>query len=77
MLESGIFTVWRFDVENDDDVHYAVVADIVDEMEVTTETPAQEAEENEAEVNQVTASAPYAYALVCYVPSNSGIGFFM
>ncbi len=33
--------VWRFDVENDDDVRDAVVADIVDEMEnVTTGTPA-------------------------------------
>ncbi len=51
--------VWRFDVENDDDVRDAVVADIVDEMEkVTTETPAQEAEENEVEVNEVTASPP-------------------
>ncbi len=37
----------------------AVVADIVDEMEkVTTETPGQEAEENEVEVNEVTASPP-------------------
>ncbi len=37
----------------------AVVADIVDEMEkVTTETPAQEAEENEVEVNEETASPP-------------------
>ncbi len=37
----------------------AVVADIVDEMEkVRTETPAQEAEENEVEVNKVTASPP-------------------
>ncbi len=37
----------------------AVVADIVDGMEkVTTETPAQEAEENEVEVNEVTASPP-------------------
>ncbi len=35
----------------------AVAADIVDEREkVTTETPAQEAEENEVEVNEVTAS---------------------
>ncbi len=51
--------VWRFDAENDDDVRDAVVADIVDEMEkVTTETPAQEAEENEVEVNEVTASPP-------------------
>ncbi len=42
-----------FDVENDDDVHDAVVADIVDEMEnITIKTPAQEAEEN------VTASPP-------------------
>ncbi len=33
----------------------AVVADIVDEMEkVTAETPAQEAEENEVEVNEET-----------------------
>ncbi len=33
--------VWRFDVENDDDMLDAVVSDIVDEMEkVTTETPA-------------------------------------
>ncbi len=59
MLESGsllsaVMQVWRFDVENDDDVRDAVVADIVDEMEkVTTETPAQGAEENE-----VTASPP-------------------
>ncbi len=38
-------------------MHNAVVADIVDEMEkVTTETPAKEAEENEVEVNEVTAS---------------------
>ncbi len=37
----------------------AVVADIVDEMEtVTIETPAQEAEENEVEVNEETASPP-------------------
>ncbi len=37
----------------------AVVADIFDEMEnVTTETPAQEAEENEVEVNEVTVSPP-------------------
>ncbi len=36
----------------------AVVADIVDEMEVTTETPPQEAEENEVEVNEVAASPP-------------------
>ncbi len=36
----------------------AVVADIVDEMDVTTETPAQEVEENEVEVNEVTASPP-------------------
>ncbi len=37
----------------------AVVADIVDEMEkVTTETPAQEAEENEVDVIEVTASPP-------------------
>ncbi len=40
-------------------MHNAVVADIVEEMEkVTTETPAQEAEENEVEVNEVTASSP-------------------
>ncbi len=51
--------VWRFDVENDDDVRDAVVADIVDEMEkVTTETPAQEVEESEVEVNEVTSSPP-------------------
>ncbi len=37
----------------------AVVADIIDEMEkVTTETPAQEAEGNEVEVDEVTASPP-------------------
>ncbi len=37
----------------------AVVADIVDEMEnITIETPAQEAEENEVEANEVTASPP-------------------
>ncbi len=36
-----------------------VVADIVDEMEkITIETPVQEAEENEVEVNEVTASPP-------------------
>ncbi len=51
--------VWCFDVENDDDVRDAAVADIVDEMEtVTTETPAQEAEENEVETNEETASPP-------------------
>ncbi len=51
--------VSRFDVENDDDVRDAVVADIVDEMEkFIAETPAQEAEENEVEVNEVTASPP-------------------
>ncbi len=38
MLESGslpsavMYKFWRFDVENDDDVRDAVVADIVDEM---------------------------------------------
>ncbi len=48
-----------FDVENDDDVRDAVVADIVDEMEkIATETPVQEAEENEVEANEVTASPP-------------------
>ncbi len=48
-----------FDVENDDDVSDAVVAYIVDEMEkVTSETPAQEAEQNEVECNEVTASPP-------------------
>ncbi len=37
----------------------AIVADNVDEMEkVTTETPAQEAEENEVGVNEVIASPP-------------------
>ncbi len=37
----------------------AVVAVIVDKMEkITTETPAQEAEENEAEVTEVTAFPP-------------------
>ncbi len=37
----------------------AVVPDIVDEMEkVTTETPAQEVEENEVEFNEETASPP-------------------
>ncbi len=37
----------------------AAVADIVEEMEkFRTETPAQEAEENEVEVNEVTASPP-------------------
>ncbi len=46
-----------FDVENDDDVHDAVVADIFDEMEkITTEIPAQEAEENEVEANEVKAT---------------------
>ncbi len=35
----------------------AVVADIVDELEkITIKTPVQEAEENEVEVNEVTAS---------------------
>ncbi len=47
----------------------AVVADIVDEMEkVTNETPGQEAEENEVEVNEVTASPPslaQLYAMFC------------
>ncbi len=48
-----------FDFENDDDVRDAVIADIVDEMgKFTTETPAQEAKENEVEVNEVTASPP-------------------
>ncbi len=38
---------------------FIIVADIADEMEeVTTETPAQEAEENEVEVNEVTACPP-------------------
>ncbi len=42
-----------------DDVRDAVVADIVDEMKhVTTETPAQEAKENEVEVNEVRALPP-------------------
>ncbi len=37
----------------------AVVADIVDEMEnITIKTPVQEAEENEEDVNEVTASPP-------------------
>ncbi len=50
--------VWRFAVDNDDDVRDAVVVDIIDEMEVTTETPPQEAKENEMEFNEVTASPP-------------------
>ncbi len=65
MFESGSFAVrchveiWQFDVENDDDVRGAVVADIVDEMEkVMTETPLQEAEDIEMEVNEVAASSP-------------------
>ncbi len=41
---------------------------------VTTENPVQEAEENEVEVNEVTASPP---SLIHYVPSNSRIGFSM
>ncbi len=46
-------------VENDGDVRDAVVADFVDEMEkITTKTPVQEAEENEMEGNEVTASPP-------------------
>ncbi len=46
-----------FNTENDDDVRDVVVVDIVNEMEkITIETPAQEAEENEVEVNEVTAS---------------------
>ncbi len=53
-----MFKFGIFDVENDEDVRDAVVADIVDEMEVTTETPAQEAEENEVGVNGETASPP-------------------
>ncbi len=54
--------VWRFDVESDDEVHDAVVADIIDGMEkVATATPAQEAEENEVEDNEVTAS-PHSFA---------------
>ncbi len=37
----------------------AVVADIVDEIEkITIKTPVQETEENEVEVNDVTASPP-------------------
>ncbi len=58
-LPSAVMYQFVFDVENDDDVRDAVVADIVDEMEtVTTETPAQEAEENDVEVNEETASPP-------------------
>ncbi len=73
-----------FDVESDDDMSYAVFADIVDEMEkVTSETPAQEAEENEVECNEVTASPPslvqlYAMfrpiqesAFLCHLPMPS------
>ncbi len=63
---------------NDDDVRDAVVADIVDEMEkITIKTPVQEAEENEMEVNEGDSVASFACAVVRYVPSNSGIGFFM
>ncbi len=48
-----------FDVENDGDVRDAIVSDIVCEMEkLTTETPAQEADENQVEVNEETATPP-------------------
>ncbi len=47
----------------------AVVADTFDEMEVTIETHAQEAEENEVEVNAVTASPLSLAQFVRYVPS--------
>ncbi len=48
----------------------AVVADIVDEMEkVTTETPAQEAEEKEVGDNEVTASPPSESAFLCTCPT--------
>ncbi len=50
--------VWRFNVETDNDARDAVVADIVDEVEATTETPVQDAEENEVEVNEAAASPP-------------------
>ncbi len=65
MLESGSLpsaVMYKFGVstsKTNDDVRDAVVADIVDEMEtVTIETPAQEAAENEVEVNEETASPP-------------------
>ncbi len=49
----------RFDIENDGDVRNAIVSDIVSEMEnLTTETPAQEADENQVEVNEETKSPP-------------------
>ncbi len=47
------------DVENDGDVRDAIVSDIVSEMEkLTIETPAQEADENQVEGNEETASPP-------------------
>ncbi len=44
---------------------------------VTTETPAKEAEENEVEVNEVTAPPPSLAQLYTMSPYLSGIGFSM
>ncbi len=68
--------VWGFDVENDDDVRDAAVADIVEEMEkFKTETPAQEAEENEVEVNELTASPPSLAQLYTMFSPIQELGF--
>ncbi len=59
-------------------VRDAVVADIVDEMEkITIKTPVQEAEENEVEVNEVTASPPSLAQLYAMFHPIQKIGFFM
>ncbi len=56
----------------------SVVADIVDEMEkVTTETPAQEAEENEVEINEETASPPSLAQLCAMFRPIQESAFFM
>ncbi len=48
-----------FNVENDGNVRDAIVSDIFSEMEkLTTKTPAQEADENQVEVNEETVSPP-------------------
>ncbi len=57
-MTASVVKQW-FDVDNHDDVRDALVADIVHKMQmITIETPAQEAEDNEVEVNELTASPP-------------------
>ncbi len=68
-----------FDVENDSDERDAIVSDIIREMEkLTTETPAQEAEENQVEVNEEAASPPslaQLYATLSWIVSSCNTCF--